>query len=180
MDWQHFLRRLGDLKTRVAQPIPPELEGPDVAATLRAATGDPDLHLVRLDGETWVRVDFERTSGDGSSATCWRRVGTPDVEVVLPSVLWFLLKIGLFVVGAIVFWKRPEDHSAAQFFVLCLVTIGAYMGGYHWLYIVTQPAAAADLHGVRRAAAGGQPALLPALPPAQGVHAAPAADGCWR
>jgi transcriptional regulator with GAF, ATPase, and Fis domain len=140
VDWQHFLRRLGDLRNDQPQPIPAELEGPDVAATLRAVANDSDLNLVRLDGKTWVRVAFERTSGDGSAATCWRRLGTPDLEVVLPSVLWFLLKVGLFVVGAIVFWKRPEDHSASQFFVLCLVTIGAFMGGYNWLYIATQPA----------------------------------------
>ncbi|HEX5271357.1 MAG TPA: sigma 54-interacting transcriptional regulator [Gemmataceae bacterium] len=140
VDWQHFLRGLGSLRDEPPQPIPPEIEGADVAATLRAAAGAPDLRLVRVDGVTWVRVDFERTSGDGSAATCWRRLGTPEVEVALPSVLWFLLKAGLFVVGAIVFWKRPEDPSASQFFVFCLGTIGAFMGGYNWLYIATQPA----------------------------------------
>jgi transcriptional regulator with GAF, ATPase, and Fis domain len=140
VDWQHFLRRLGDLRNEPPQTIPPELIRPSLTATLRAATDDPDLQIVRLDGKTWVRVDFTRTSGDGSAATCWRLLGTPDVEVVLPSVLWFLLKVGLFVVGAIVFWKRPEDPSASQFFVLCLVTIGAFMGGYNWLFIATQPA----------------------------------------
>ncbi len=139
VDWQHFLRRLGDLKHESPQPIPPDLEGPDVAATLHAVAGKTDLHLVSLDGETWARVDFRRTSGDGLPATCWRRVGTPDVEVVLPSVLWFLLRLGLFVVGALVFWKRPQDPSASQFFVLCLVTIVAFMGGYNWLFIATDP-----------------------------------------
>ncbi len=139
VDWQHFLRRLSNLRDEPRQEVPEELRGPNVAATLRAAADDPELHLVQLDGATWVRVDFERTSGDGSAATCWRRVGTPGVEVVLPSALWFLLKLGLFVVGAIVYWKRPQDQSASQFFVLCLVTIGAFMGGYNWLYILTQP-----------------------------------------
>src|SRR5207248_1641384 len=43
-------------------------------------------------------------------------------------------------VGALVFWKRPEDRAAAQFFLLCIVTAGAYMGGYHWARISTQPA----------------------------------------
>src|SRR5262249_32085244 len=50
---------------------------------------------------------------------------------------WFCLNIGLFVVGAIVFWKRPEDTPASLFFLLCLVTLGAFMGGYHWSRIVT-------------------------------------------
>jgi transcriptional regulator with GAF, ATPase, and Fis domain len=43
------------------------------------------------------------------------------------------------VVGALVFWKRPTDRTASQFFLLCIVTVGAYMGGYHWARIATQP-----------------------------------------
>jgi transcriptional regulator with GAF, ATPase, and Fis domain len=59
--------------------------------------------------------------------------------MLLPSVAWFFLKAGLFVVAALVFWKRPEDRSAYQFFLLSIVTFAAYMGGYHWSRIVTQP-----------------------------------------
>lgn len=66
------------------------------------------------------------------------RLGTLPPETLIPSVLWFLLKIGLFVVGALVFWKRPDDRAAGQFFLLCIVTLGAFMGGYHWLRISTQ------------------------------------------
>ena len=53
--------------------------------------------------------------------------------------MWFFLKLGLFVVGALVFWKRPSNVSATQFFLLCIVTLGAYMGGYHWSHIAGQP-----------------------------------------
>jgi transcriptional regulator with GAF, ATPase, and Fis domain len=140
VDWQHLLRGLHDLRADLrAEPAQAmgEPDG-DQAATLRAALDDRHLKAVEVGGKTWVRVDFERAS-DSSLATCWRRVGTPEFEVVLPSVLWFLLKLGLFVVGAIVFWTRPHDPSASQFFVLCLATIGAFMGGYNWLYIATDP-----------------------------------------
>ncbi len=58
----------------------------------------------------------------------------------MPSFLWFFLKLFLFTVGAIVFWKRPNDGAAAQFFLLCAVTLGAYTGGYHWSHFTTQPA----------------------------------------
>jgi transcriptional regulator with GAF, ATPase, and Fis domain len=60
--------------------------------------------------------------------------------VLAPSILWFFLKMGLFAVGALVFWQRPEDRSANRFFWLCIVTFGAYLGGYHWSRILTQPA----------------------------------------
>jgi transcriptional regulator with GAF, ATPase, and Fis domain len=139
VDWQHFMRGLDRLRH-----IDPELEIPaDQADTnwpsaLQASRDHRDIRVVRVHGTTWVRVDFERASRAGL-LTCWRRVGTPSLQAMRPSLLWFVLKVGLFVVGAIVFWKRPEDHSASQFFVLCLVTIGAFMGGYNWLYIATHP-----------------------------------------
>ena len=55
------------------------------------------------------------------------------------SCVWFLQELLIFAVGARVFWKRPADISARLFFVLCLVTVGAYMGGYHWTEIVVRP-----------------------------------------
>jgi transcriptional regulator with GAF, ATPase, and Fis domain len=60
--------------------------------------------------------------------------------LLAPSILWFFLKMGLFAVGALVFWNRPEDRSANRFFWLCVVTFGAYLGGLHWSRILTQPA----------------------------------------
>jgi transcriptional regulator with PAS, ATPase and Fis domain len=63
-----------------------------------------------------------------------------SLESLLPSILWLLLKGSLFLVGLLVYWKRPHDRSAAQFFVLSFVTVGAYMGGYHWWRIVPWPA----------------------------------------
>jgi DNA-binding NtrC family response regulator len=56
------------------------------------------------------------------------------------SLLWFLQEMAIFAVGARVFWKRPRDESARIFFWLCIVTVGAYMGGYHWTEIVVEPA----------------------------------------
>lgn len=86
-----------------------------------------------------VPVTFQ-TERDGviRQHTIEFRLGTSPLTALLPSVLWFLLKIGLFAVGALVFWKRSNDAAAAQFFLYCIVTLCAYMGGYHWLRIATQ------------------------------------------
>ena len=92
-------------------------------------------HVV-FDEHELIRVEYER---GGEHRAAWVRLTHSPVETLVPSVLWFFLKIGLFVVGALVFWKRPDDRSAAQFFLLCIVSLGAYMGGYHWSRIVTQP-----------------------------------------
>ncbi len=55
------------------------------------------------------------------------------------SLIWFVQEILIFAIGARVFWKRPHDDSARVFFLLCIVTVGAYMGGYHWTEIVVEP-----------------------------------------
>src|SRR5262249_37207897 len=56
------------------------------------------------------------------------------------SCAWFLQEMLIFAIGARVFWKKPEDASAQLFFAVCIVTVGAFMGGYHWTEIVAEPA----------------------------------------
>jgi DNA-binding NtrC family response regulator len=124
-NWSHFLRKLQRLRRQSPEPV----------TSLASAGGHT---FVLLDGQPLVRVEYERP-GEKDPRPVWLRLARSPVETVVPSVLWFFLKIGLFVVGAMVFWKRPADRSAAQFFCLCIASFGAYMGGYHWARIVTQP-----------------------------------------
>jgi transcriptional regulator with GAF, ATPase, and Fis domain len=89
-----------------------------------------------------VRVSFERDRDEGSGPlrfTAWCQLGPPHLDEMVPSLLWFCLKLTLFTCGALVMWKRPADGAAAQFFLLCVVTLGAYMGGYHWTHLSTAP-----------------------------------------
>ncbi len=58
----------------------------------------------------------------------------------LGSFVWFLQEMVIFALGVRVYWKRPRDDSARLFFWICVVTVGAYMGGYHWTEIVDEPA----------------------------------------
>ena len=48
--------------------------------------------------------------------------------------------MAIFAVALWVFWKRPGEESAQLFVWLCIVTVGAYMGGYHWTEIIIEPA----------------------------------------
>src|SRR5262245_24776089 len=88
--------------------------------------------------EEWVRVVLRR-GPDSQPFSVWCVLGHAPLEVMLPALLWLVLEVGLFGVGAIVFWQRPEDRAAGPFFALTIVAVGAYMGGYHWLQIVSQP-----------------------------------------
>jgi transcriptional regulator with GAF, ATPase, and Fis domain len=103
--------------------------------------------LIKAPGQT-VRLQYHPNRRDEPDVPDdpehWRsvalRVGPTPPNTLTPSILWLLLKIGLFLVGALVFWKRPEDPAAVHFFLLCIVSIGAFIGGYHWARIVAQPA----------------------------------------
>src|SRR5208282_4829065 len=100
-------------------------------------------------------------SGGGRSASDWRHVAFDRTDRPARRVLFRLhpgpawaqrpgwphrrgdlerLEVPGDSCGASRFWKRPDDVSARLFFVLCLVTVGAYMGGYHWTEIVVRPA----------------------------------------
>ncbi len=107
---------------------------------LRNRQFEPGDRAMRRDASnnTWVLATFQHKD-DPTLRNVWCRLGTLPLDSLAPSVLWFLLKLGLFGIGALVFWKRPTDRSAAQFFLLCIVTLAAYMGGYHWVRIATQP-----------------------------------------
>ena len=66
-------------------------------------------------------------------------VQKPPGSTYFWSGVWFLQELLIFLIGARVFWKRPNDESARLFFILCIVTVGAFMGGYHWTEIVVEP-----------------------------------------
>ena len=90
------------------------------------------------EGEKFVLVRF-RVAGNDQLREVWSKIGRLPLHELGPSILWFVLKLGLFGIGALVIWKRPGDRSASQFFLLCCVTVVAYMGGYHWARIATEP-----------------------------------------
>ncbi|OJW05508.1 MAG: transcriptional regulator [Planctomycetales bacterium 71-10] len=85
----------------------------------------------------WVDVRWIDEAGATRAARAEVRY-TPQSSY-LWTCLWFLQEMLIFGVGAWVFWKRPNDSSARCFFALCIVTVGAFMGGYHWTEIVGQP-----------------------------------------
>jgi DNA-binding NtrC family response regulator len=96
------------------------------------------LPHVRLNGTELIHVQLQR-SDDSQPLGIWCKVGRAPLATLLPSILWFFLKGSLFVVALLVFWKQPLDRSRSMFFWLSLCTAGAYIGGFHWWRIATQP-----------------------------------------
>ena len=129
----------------------------------RAGRGFGPWRGIGWSGSAIEAIDHYRltSSRSGSSATAWvqsvevewrsKEGGTiaPLAEATvrrrpflayLSSLLWLLQEMAIFVVAIRVFWRRPGDESARMFFWLCIATVGAYRGGYHWTEIVIEPA----------------------------------------
>ncbi len=62
----------------------------------------------------------------------------PTLEVVL-SIIWCLLEFSIFTLAALSFYTRPSDHAGRMFFLLCFLTLPAFVGGYHWWVIASSP-----------------------------------------
>ncbi len=45
---------------------------------------------------------------------------------------WLLLTLTILGLAGVALWRRPFDRSARVFFGMCLVTMGAFVGGFHW------------------------------------------------
>ncbi len=137
--------RSGDLVTRVGDE--PEIR---VWSDLLRGPGQLQAKITR--GETDPSWYYFNDDEDRHyvAATCMRKDGTESyilwcelyrypLEEMVPSLIWLFLKAALFIIGFAVYWKRPDDLSARRFYIVCVVTLGAYIGGYHWSYIAVNP-----------------------------------------
>jgi transcriptional regulator with GAF, ATPase, and Fis domain len=91
---------------------------------------------VQIGGVRYVRTLLRR--GDRMVAA-WGAVGPIAARNFWVSFVWLILELGIFGTGAGVFWRRPDDRSAAYFFELCIFTVGAFIGGFHWWMLVDRP-----------------------------------------
>ncbi|MEX0718888.1 MAG: sigma 54-interacting transcriptional regulator [Planctomycetaceae bacterium] len=82
-------------------------------------------------GSRWVRVEFDR-AGETERRTCYLRIQSlPPVELAT-SFVWFVLQLAIFSLAMLAFWHRPFDRPARLFFAMCVVSTGAFIGGFHW------------------------------------------------
>ncbi|WP_435018832.1 sigma 54-interacting transcriptional regulator [Tundrisphaera sp. TA3] len=125
-EWTPARPGVGDELVRIdGRPI---VHYPDYVEAMRRIRDRPGAQ---------ISVSWRTPSGDVKSSTAtvryrpWRQYGW--------SLLWLLQEMVILAVGTRVYWKRPRDESARLFFWLCIVTVGAYMGGYHWAEVVVEP-----------------------------------------
>jgi transcriptional regulator with GAF, ATPase, and Fis domain len=98
-----------------------------------------EANYVHWDDADWVRVRLRTAEPDSHAVVVWCRVARPTATALIPTFVWFALELGVFAVSAFVYWKRPGDRAARQFYLMTAVFIAAFMGGYHWWRLVYQP-----------------------------------------
>ncbi|HEY1378874.1 MAG TPA: sigma 54-interacting transcriptional regulator [Gemmataceae bacterium] len=96
-------------------------------------------NYVHWNDADWVRVRLRTADSPPNPVTVWCRVGRPTPAALVPTVVWFALQLAVFAVAGFVYWKRPGDRPARQFFIMTAVFIAAFMGGYHWWRLVYEP-----------------------------------------
>lgn len=86
-------------------------------------------------GKRWIRIRFLQSETNREIVSSVALQSVPLSEAAL-TFIWFLLELLIFGVGLLAFWSRPFDRSAKLFFAMCLATLGAFVGGFHWWVMV--------------------------------------------
>jgi len=152
LTWERAEPRPGDVLTQIHdQPIRSFLDFAYILNRLRNATVspsghlDPDLDLSAQEPRRLpslvvqknvqkVEVQFYRPS-TGEQLTGWLTVQSLPLMDVLLSFVWLVLQLGIFAVSVLAAWHRPYDRSARLFFAMCAVSMGGFIGGFHWWVI---------------------------------------------
>ncbi|HSG69438.1 MAG TPA: sigma 54-interacting transcriptional regulator, partial [Planctomycetaceae bacterium] len=86
-----------------------------------------------VNGPRMVEIVYRSMSEEGHPIhRSWLALNSLPLIEVIPTIIWFLLQLGIFAVAGMTFWKRPFDRSTLIFFLLCMCGMGAFAGGFHW------------------------------------------------
>ncbi len=80
-------------------------------------------------GQRYVKVVFHRGSRQINS---WMPLESFPLRELLLTFIWFVLQFGILSVGGLALWARPFDRPGRVFYIMCLVTMGGFVGGFHW------------------------------------------------
>ena len=117
------------------------IEAPGVGTTRIGHYGDlvraqRSMKDWRDQGVSEVRVGWSRPESPGELIWSWATLRSRPPDSWLRSLTWLGLVLAILALGARVAWKRPDDDASRLFFVICVITVGAYGAGYHWSEIV--------------------------------------------
>jgi transcriptional regulator with GAF, ATPase, and Fis domain len=89
------------------------------------------------DGDRQIEIVFIR-NGETPAFSYVPQISLPASEIGLTFV-WFLFQLGVLIFGAVAFWNRPYDAPTRLFCAMCTLSLGAFVGGFHWWVIAGSP-----------------------------------------
>ncbi|MCH7687563.1 MAG: hypothetical protein IH899_12930 [Planctomycetes bacterium] len=129
-----FTHQLSELRNA---PIPPGGQLHTNADPSELSDSLPSI-VEYPDGQRWVKIEFERLNQDGTTERhtgSFLQVQSLPLSQVTLTFVWFVLQLGILAFAALSFWNRPFDRSSRLFFAMCIVSLGAFVGGFHWWVI---------------------------------------------
>lgn len=79
-----------------------------------------------------VEVTYLPQEAPNKPQQAWIVVQSPPVGEMALSILWLIPHLVILLVAGGACWNRPFDRSAQIFYLMCVITMVAYVGGFHW------------------------------------------------
>lgn len=130
--FQHFVRAVVQLRSASIPPGGHVYRDEQLDSNVDLLP--PIISKEHREGERWVKVAYQDQES-GIVKQCWLPLKRLPGQEIAITFVWFLLQSGIFLVGALATWSRPFDRSARLFFAMCIVTMVAFVGGFHWWVI---------------------------------------------
>ena len=85
----------------------------------------------------WVEVEFAESElstdpADWQTQTTWVKVQSLPFRELALTFVWFMLQVGFCLLSGWALWQRPYDRTVRVFFLMCTITLGAFVAGQHW------------------------------------------------
>ena len=62
-----------------------------------------------------------------------------DIVDVSLTLFWFVCQLSILAVALAAYWNRPFDRVAQNFCLMCCVSMGAFVAGFHWWIVAGNP-----------------------------------------
>ncbi|QDT38775.1 Transcriptional regulatory protein ZraR [Stratiformator vulcanicus] len=79
----------------------------------------------------WVRAKYFSQAEQRTRTSYIEVQSTPWTDFAF-TLAWLIPHLTLSAIAGLAWWNRPYDPVARMFFLMLTVTLGAYLGGFHW------------------------------------------------
>lgn len=99
---------------------------------------DSSLKLIAWRDGLRVHATYQFLTDAGEQKqVAWLKLQSLPTGRMTLNLAWLAVQVGLFMFAGVVHWRRPTDHAAAVFLVLCSLTLVSLVGGSYWWIVAS-------------------------------------------